>query len=547
MNVPSISTGADWTSLLDDGETRARVEREALLPFIARQRWYAGKARRAAAATIAEWGVVPAGNEPAFLCLIDVAYADGGRERYFVPVTASQAPAASRIEREHPANVVARLGGAREGVLHDVLEDRVASALLDAIAGSRTIPMHDGEVRALPTSAFDATRGTARAKPLKVRRLTGEQSNTSLLYADRLILKVLRRVEPGLNPDYEIGLHLTERTTFGGAPRLAGALEYRSGTEITTVGVLHAFVEHDTNAWEHAVGQARRFLDSVRSRPMPPAAGVVPLIAAARQEPPGLARDTTAGYLDRAALIGRRTAALHLALAAAAGEPAFEPEPLTAVECRGLADEMHERAQAAVASVRAALDQLPAHTADAARRLFDTPAPFARVFDRLAGLDPGVSRIRIHGDYHLGQLLCTRSDVVIVDFEGEPLRSIQERRRKQPAMKDLAGMLRSFSYAAYAALVDLAGDRPDEFVPLVPWAERWQGRASSAFLRAYLQTAGGAGFVPHDPAALDILLRAFLLDKAFYELIYELNARPGWRCIPLLGILTMLGPTAHSE
>jgi maltose alpha-D-glucosyltransferase/alpha-amylase len=540
---PSIVTTARWHSLLD-GDARTALEREALLPFLARQRWFAGKARRATEARIGDWGVLSPGDEPAFLCLVHVDYADGGRDRYFVPMAASETPAASRIEGEHPANVIARLSGPRVGVLHDVLEERVAPILLDVIAEGRRIRMHAGEIQAAPTSAFAEARSHAPSAQLRVRHLLGEQSNTSLIYGDRLILKVLRRVEPGLNPDYEVGLHLTEHTGFDRAPRLVGALAYRSGAEPTIVGVMHAFVEHDVNAWEYSLDEARQFFDHVQSRPEAPSwapSDTTSIVVASQGEAPALARETMGGYLKKAALLGRRTAELHAALADAKGDPAFEPEPLTSLECGALGEEMQSRALEVVAALRASFDRVPAGLAARARQLVEAPATFVAPFARLAGLDPVVSRIRVHGDYHLGQVLRVRDDFVIIDFEGEPLRSIEERRRKHPAVKDVAGMLRSFSYAAYAGLFRYVGGRPDELAPLEPWAQLWHNWASAAFLRAYLRTAGSAPFVPRDLAALDVLLRAFLLDKAFYELAYELSARPDWLRIPLPGILSLAG------
>jgi maltose alpha-D-glucosyltransferase/alpha-amylase len=246
-----------------------------------------------------------------------------------------------------------------------------------------------------------------------------------------------------------------------------------------------------------------------------------------------------AGYLEQAALLGRRTADLHLALASAAGDPAFEPEALTTEQCRTLAQDMRGHALAAFAALGASLDRLPVPVAEAARQVIAAPRSFLSAFDQLAGLDPAVSRIRIHGDYHLGQVLCAAGDLAIVDFEGEPLRSIEERRRKQPAVKDLAGMLRSFSYVAHAALFERAGDRQDELARLEPWAGRWQGWASDAFLRAYLEEAGASPFVPRSSIVRNVLLRAFLLDKACYELSYELSARPDWLRIPLVGMLAL--------
>jgi trehalose synthase-fused probable maltokinase len=310
---------------------------------------------------------------------------------------------------------------------------------------------------------------------------------------------------------------------------------------------MHAFVEHDANAWDHGVGHARRFLDLVRSRPAPPAEGVAAasIVTASQHRAPTLALDTAGDYLEHAALLGQRTAELHAALAEAAGDDAFEPEPVTRRDCQALAAEMQSRAVGAVEILRTSIDGVPPSLTAGAHRLVEAPDTFLAAFRRLATLDPVVSRIRVHGDYHLGQVLCSGGDFAILDFEGEPLRSIEERRGKHPAVKDVAGMLRSFGYAAHAALFRHLADQPGELVHLEPWAQLWYGWASAAFLRAYLQTAGGAPFVPGDPGALDVLLRAFLLDKAFYELVYELSARPDWLRIPLRAILSFADPEAQ--
>jgi maltose alpha-D-glucosyltransferase/alpha-amylase len=313
---------------------------------------------------------------------------------------------------------------------------------------------------------------------------------------------------------------------------------------------MHAFVEHDANAWDDSLDHARAFFDRVRSRPEPPVQALsdaTAIVIASQSGAPALARETTGGYLEKAALLGRRTAELHLALARSAGDDAFEPEPLTRLECSALAEEMRTRALEAIAVLRAALDRVPARLVPGARRLVDAPDTCAVPFARLARLDPGISKIRVHGDFHLGQVLCSRGDFLVLDFEGEPLQPIEERRRKHPAVKDVAGMLRSFSYAAYAGLFKHAGNQPGEAERLEPWAQLWQSWVSAAFLRAYLQTAAGSAFVPRDAGALDVLLRAFLLDKAFYEVTYELNTRPDWLRIPLLGILSLTQPAARCD
>jgi maltose alpha-D-glucosyltransferase/alpha-amylase len=201
---------------------------------------------------------------------------------------------------------------------------------------------------------------------------------------------------------------------------------------------------------------------------------------------------------------------------------------------------MREHAAGATATLGASLARVPERLVARARAIVESPEALLARFTQLAALDPGCTRIRVHGDYHLGQVLYDKGDFIIVDFEGEPLRPIDERRRKQPALKDVAGMLRSFSYASYAALFAYAADRPADFDRLEPWTRLWQTWAASSFLRAYLAAARGASFVPRDHATLDAMLRAYLLDKAFYELVYELNNRPDWLAIPVWGLLGLV-------
>ena len=540
---PAVHAGPAWHTLLD-GDARALVERDHLLPYLHRQRWFSGKARRATSARFVDWGTLSAGEEPSFLALVDVAYADGGIDRFFLPMGTRSGQAALALEHEMPTAVLARIAGVREGVLHDRVEDLLATALLEAIETAREIALRHGVVQAAPTSAFEAVSGPARVPALRPRRLAGEQSNTSVLYDDRFILKLIRRLEPGLNPDYEIGYHLTERVGFRRVPRLAGGLDYRGADGTRTIlGILQGLVDHQANGWDHGVDQARRSYDRALAHagpPPDPVTDAASLVALSRGPLPPIVCEVVGGYLDTARVLGRRTAELHLALARAVGDPAFEPEPVETGQLARLAHEMTAHAGQALDALEAALGRVPERLSGRARQLVDGRAALIERFDELARLEAAVTRIRVHGDYHLGQVLYDRGDFVILDFEGEPLRPLEERRRKHPAVKDVAGMLRSFSYAAYAGLFASTADRREDFERLEPWAKLWYTWVSSSFLRAYCAAAEGASFLPADASTLDVLLRAFLLDKALYELLYELNNRPDWLRIPLWGILGLV-------
>ena len=249
-------------------------------------------------------------------------------------------------------------------------------------------------------------------------------------------------------------------------------------------------------------------------------------------------------YLVTAATLGRRTAEMHLALGSDSTDPAFVPEPLTTVDVQLVTSDAVAQAQKALDALAAAALNLPHDMQDAAQLLVQSRNTLIDRIRSAPNLDFVASKIRVHGDYHLGQVLWCEEDFVILDFEGEPTRPIVERRLKQSPLKDVAGMLRSFSYAAYAGLFVHTASRRAEFDRVEPWARIWQMTAASAFLRAYFTTAAGALFIPAADSQRDALLELFVLDKALYELDYELNNRPDWVRIPLRGIFDLLNTTA---
>jgi maltose alpha-D-glucosyltransferase/alpha-amylase len=277
---------------------------------------------------------------------------------------------------------------------------------------------------------------------------------------------------------------------------------------------------------------------------VPPAeadAGPALLMERARLEPPPLIQDVAGTYLNQVRLLGRRTAELHLALASSSDSPAFAPEPFTALYRRSLYQSLRSLVRTTFDLLRRRLASLPEPTREEARAVLGLEEALLRQMRSVLERRLAAGRIRIHGDYHLGQVLYTGKDFVIVDFEGEPSRSLSERRFKRSPLRDVAGMIRSFEYAAAYALRH--GPRRAEDVPaLQPWARLWSRWASAAFLNGYLVTSGDAPYLPRDPAELGAMLEFYILDKAVYELRYELNNRPEWVGIPLDGVLRRVEP-----
>ncbi len=508
--VPDLAVGADGPFAPAALEALATT----ILPgYLARQRWYAGKARRLAGLTVADVSDYGAVGGGARFVLVEARYADGPTDTYAVPMAPVGGDEARAIAADRPGAVIARIVGDKICLLVDATaSDRFAGHLLELIGSRSPIAAAHGAFQAWPTLAFNAARGPAAELP--VLRSPVEQSNTSFRYGDRLFAKLFRRLEPGINPDLEIGAFLTERTDFDRAPRTAGAVEYRRpGAEPATVLILQEQVVARQTGWEAALESLGHHLQSAKAETPPP------------------------GDLAAAGTLGRRTAELHRALATDSVDRAFAPEGLGPADLAALASAARAQVHESLDALSSALGRLPAATADDARRLIAAAPSLLARLEGLDALDLGASparKIRCHGDYHLGQVLWQANDYVILDFEGEPARPLAERRAKQSPLKDVAGMLRSYDYAASAALREGVADARRTAL-----AVAWKRGCSAAFLDAYRDAMADSRLVPTGSVQFDGLLDALLLQKALYELYYELNNRPDWLPIPLGAVLAL--------
>ena len=530
MSIPTLSLTEPWPGFAQ-GRAREVLAREILPGYLSRQRWFPAKARALSGVAVDEAIPLPLGH--ACLYVVSVAYVDGGPHRFAVPVAFASGDLEARVRREAPGRVLAVVEGKASGVLHDDMTAGIGASLALAMARDLTWPTTAGTIAGTRTPAFDQIARGLDVGTCEVRAIAGEQSNTSIILGDRVILKLIRRLEAGLNPDYEIGRHLSERVPFAGVPALAGAVLWRdAGAEPTVLAVAQAYVAGAVPLRERVVTAIaafmRRHLPSLESD-------------GTWTAPPG----ACAELFDAAAALGRKTGELHLALADAHGDPAFEPAPANAGDLGAIARDMRAQLDLAFAALSAPAQALPPSAAALASRVLDSKGLFTSAVDAVARVSPGLARIRVHGDYQLDQVLWAGGDFVIIDFEGEPLRPLAERRAKFLALKDVAGMARSYSYAAYAALFDVAADDEGMADCLEPLARWWQRAASDAFVSGYCEVAGRAPFVPASPRDFDTVLSAFLVEKATYELRYEIGHRPRWLRIPLRGmadLLDRLGP-----
>ncbi len=542
--LPRIVVAAGWEKVLQ-GKGKSALER-VLPAYLRGRRWFAGKARRILSTeVIATVPIRPNASGP-FLTLVEVAYSEGDPEVYQLPLGFASGEEGEEIREYYPNAAVARLAvtddGEVEGVLYDAsIEPDFLADLLDIVTRRRTRSSPGGSIRPVRTRKFRALRGD-EAVQLAPALLGADQSNTSAVYGDRLILKLIRRLDVGVNPDMEIGRFLTERTHFHHAPPLAGAIEYNgTGGERRTLAVLQAFIPNEGDAWGYTLDTLDGYFERVLARPsvgQPIESPSGSLLANVDSEVPEAARDLIGAYVEFARLLGQRTAELHVALASRPEDRDFAAEPINAMYRRSIYEASRSRADQVLELLRKRVSHLPAELRPEARSVLNLSERLDQRLRQVVDRKVAGMRIRCHGDYHLGQVLYTGRDFLIMDFEGEPARPITERRLKRTPLRDVGGMLRSFHYASVAALIQ-GGARLADRPQLEVWANFWYYWVAVDFLRAYLDEVADAGFLPENRDQLAALLDLCVIDKALYELAYELNNRPTWVHIPLRGIASL--------
>ncbi len=523
-----------WEEVLAPRNHDALVR--ALADYLPTRRWFGGKARIVTSVNIRDAVELP---QDARIMILDVEFTEGEPQSYQLPLAVANV----RREQDQGRNlpVVARL---RDGAIlyEPIQEEWFANALLDAIARKKHLKGTRGAIAGASTRSFKELRGVEK---LETHVLGVEQSNTAITYGQRLFLKLFRRLEPGINTDFEMTRFINEETSFANVPRVAGSLEYRDERTgaATSVGIMQGFTPNSGDAWSYTLDSIGRYFDSLLSDPAAAerVAKLIPgesVFALAQKAIPDAVREILGGYLSDAELLGRRTAQLHLALASRDDEKAFAPEPFTPHYQRSIYQYMRTQIVQTLQVLRRRVKERPEF-----QELLDREQDLHQAIRTVLNGKIDAQRIRIHGDYHLGQVLYTGNDFVIIDFEGEPARPLSERRIKRSALRDVAGMLRSFHYAPYAVLFGTAPGsyvRPEDLERLETGAQFWHRWVSAAYLRAYLAESASGNHLPKTTQQIEILLNTYLYEKALYEITYELNNRPDWVRIPLRGVLDLL-------
>ena len=519
-----------WTSLFRERvvpwrigmaeKTRTQFETDALPRYIETQRWYATKGTPIERARVTEQVLWQEGKVVWLVALVEL---DGTEPRanYFLPLGLAWEEREDERVRNLSTSAVAKVRQqANVGVMGDAFADELfCRAVVSAIGARREIPMSAGKLRFRPTAAFAEIAGPDFAA-LPVERPRGSSSNTIVNMRERLMLKGYRRVRVGMNPELEMGLYLTEVAHFANCAALAGVLEYVANDGQTRLlAMLQAYISNQGDGWTYSLEYLRRHLEQYRTTP------------ASDAIPP----NAHEAYLTLIRVLALRTAELHRALSRPTNDAAFSPQALTRADIDAYRQRALDEARGALDLLAANLDAVPAADRDRANAVLAQRESIMTRIEECAAATPPGKKIRIHGDYHLGQVLVTRNDFIIIDFEGEPGHSLEQRRAKHSPLRDVAGMMRSLSYVQQSALRSVAHNDA-EAARLAPLARSWEMEARGAFLSAYdLSARQAAAYESLQPG--QGLLGLFELEKALYELRYEIGNRPTWVGIPLQGIL----------
>jgi maltose alpha-D-glucosyltransferase/alpha-amylase len=546
--VPTIVSPDGWEEVIR-GEARDEFA-NVLVAYLREQHWFRGRGYRVLSANVLEAAPVSYGRQKAYLAIIRVEYAERDPEIYVLPLALATGRQAEEIEERSPGGVIVRIAHqapsrAQEGLLYDAMWDAdFPSALLKVISGRKALQGAAGRVTGVPRPALRQMKVTAKvaAEP---RIVEGDLNNTSVVFGDKLILKLFRCIDEGTNPDVEIGDYLTEQN-FEHTPPLAGYLEYRGprGRQMT-LAMLEQYIPHEGDALDEAQRAVEAFFRRIgRRTSSPPSTSLAAatLLEMAAEQPDDDAHELPGEYLGRARLLGRRTAELHLALSAAHDDASFRPQPFTSYYQRSLYQALRRLTGQTMYLLRRELDTFDDALAKHAQTISDLEDVIVTRFSTVLKTRIQTDRTRYHGDYRLSQVLRDGDDYMFVDFEGEPGHLMAERQLKRSPLRDVASMIYSLHSAAHAPLSRKRRTRSGaaRTERLEQWADYWAQQASVAFLGEYLRTAKNASFIPRTAPQLHLLLDTLLLERALITLQQALVRQPEDARVPLHALKQLL-------
>ncbi|WP_347156754.1 maltose alpha-D-glucosyltransferase [Pontibacter chitinilyticus] len=518
------------------------LEARVLPDYVVKRRWFGGKARTIQRMQVVNNTPVPLSKQGASILFIEVTYNEGLAELYQLPVAFATGEQEQELRSQYPNSIIARVAvDGKEGVLYDALyNEEFRQALLQLMAKRKKIKGNQGELEGISHRSVAAIIKDAE-QPFTSKILSAEQSNTSIIYDNALFLKVYRKLDRTMNPDVEVVQMLTDVVNFPNVPRYMGSIEQQeAGKQPMVLVMLQELVPNQGDAWNYFEDALKRLYERILTQSerqkIKPTVGSLAHPLAFTEVPEEIQLQLGGAHVERLELLGQRTAEMHLALGSITDHKDFTPEDFSLHYQRSLFSSLTSLVRSNFDSLQKHLPNLPENVQAEAAEVLQMREEVLTRLKRIFAHKIDTKKIRNHGDYHLGQVLFTGKDFYIIDFEGEPARSFSERRLKRSALRDVAGMIRSFHYAAYNALFQQDSLRKEDADYLEARAEEWYHYASGFFMHRYMAHTNGSGLVPASEEDFDILMQTFLLEKAIYELGYELNNRPDWVLIPIRGI-----------
>ena len=539
--TPQLELEGSWSQALEPKFIRI-LEKFILPSYLLQCRWFGGKSRHISSVNVKE--VISSEKKESIFTMVvlNVQYSSGTSESYLLPLSYTED---SGIFRDHPKSIICKVSvNGKDGFLYDAVYDtNFHHFLLTLIANKKKIKTDKGELVGTPSQKFKALLQN-KGLDLSSYVLKAEQSNTSIIYEDIYFLKFLRKLDEGINPEREMVRYLSDQKRFDNIPAFAGFIEYRPlKFEPVDICLLELYVVNQGDFWTYSLERVKTFFEQVLSKEKEIKIVEGTVTQQEGEEKPNI--DTIEDFMDRfyldmVKLLGQRTGEMHLSLASDNENPDFKPESFSMLYQRSLYQAMGSQARYVIQLLKESLAKLPTKIQDEAASILGMEKEIFAHFALILKTKSNAKKIRIHGDYHLGQVLFTGKDFVIIDFEGEPAHPVSERRLKRSALRDVAGMIRSFHYAAYTTLSLSQFIRDTNISNLESAADLWSSKVAGVFVKSYFETVGKADFLPKEEKDLDVLLQIYLLDKAIYELGYELNNRPDWVTIPVKGIKRIL-------
>jgi maltose alpha-D-glucosyltransferase/alpha-amylase len=534
--LPVLVLAPGWQQAIEEGgsppdparifvhSTPELLRNDVLLPYLTVRRWFAAKNEKIGPLRMSRLATWKTATTKWSISFIDAHLANGTCQRYFVPLALDWESRNFDPAEKYATHAVAKVRFKdRVGLYYAAFANpEFPRDMARAMGANLEVPLGAGKLRFTSTAQF-AKYAEAIQDEVRVPAL--EQSNTAVFFGNRLFLKGFRRMREGVNPELEMGRFLTEASPYPNVAPVLGAAEYLEGDdEPVTLAVLQRYIENQGDLWSLICQHLTRMMS------MPAATGPESTASPAESVAAGF-------HLGRMALLGRRIAELHRALAKPTGDAAFDPEPATGADFEAWKEGVAREVDQTFDAIEAALARLPDEVRTQLSQLGDVRGRIrAKVRSVKADLQ-GLAKTRYHGDLHLGQVLVAQDDFIVVDFEGEPARSLEERRAKGCVLRDVAGMLRSFSYAAHSATLRREAGAPNAAAQ--EQLAGWERDARHHFLEGYMKSAAGVASVPADGSSFGALLELFLIEKALYELRYEAANRPDWIAIPLRGLLEL--------